>query len=237
MNSQTEKTLALLIPGLDGTGRLYYKQIEPLSKRYRVHAWEFRRRGSFDLPDLVNEIALGTENEKPGSMLVVGESFGGMIALQLALIHPDRIRLLALVNSFPHYRDRIRISLACRLSALLKRPFANRIKEYVVERTLAAEGILAEDRRLYREAIGFVYHPAYCRRLELVRDVDLRSRLGEIAVPTCLFASGKDKLVSSIAEARYMHSVIPNSRIYEFPRAGHALLLTPGFLLADYLGV
>ena len=235
MSNQIEKPLALLIPGLDGTGRLYYRQIGALSTRYRVRACEFRPRDSFDLPDLVEEIAQGTENEAPGSILVVGESFGGLIALQFILDCPQRIQRLVLVNTFPWYRRKARIRIACRLAGVLQRSPARNLKDFIVDRILAAEGIPGEDRLSYREAIKKIYHPAYCRRLQLVRDVDLRSRLREIRVPTDIFASGRDKLVPSIAEGRFMHSAIPGSRIHEFPQAGHSLLLTPGFNLADYL--
>jgi pimeloyl-ACP methyl ester carboxylesterase len=63
----------------------------------------------------------------------------------------------------------------------------------------------------------------------------MAERLSEIKVPTLLFASGRDKLVPSAQEGRFMAARIPNSKLYEFPRAGHALLLTPGFRLADYI--
>jgi pimeloyl-ACP methyl ester carboxylesterase len=69
----------------------------------------------------------------------------------------------------------------------------------------------------------------------LARDVDLRAKLTLVSVPTLLFASGRDKIVPSIEEARFMSTRIPDARLYEFPQAGHALLLTPGFVLADYL--
>ncbi len=233
--ADNDKPLALLIPGLDGTGRLFYRQIDALSKHYRVLPWEFRPRDSFALADLVEEIAVKLENEESGSSLVVGESFGGMIALQLALDHPDRIKHLGLINAFPYYRRRNRIRLACRLAGLLDKPFAKMLKDFVADRTLAAEGILPEDRALFREAIGHVYHPAYCFRLNLVRDMDLRCRLPEIKIPVSIFASGRDKLVPSVDEARLMQSVIKGARVFEFPRAGHALLLTPGFSLAEYL--
>lgn len=226
------KPLALLIPGLDGTGKLYYRQIEGLSARYRVRAWAYPREDSFDLADLVEAIAEATSAEEP--MLVIAESFGGLVALRLALDYPERIRQLCLINTFPFYRRRVRIRLGCALARFLELPLARGVKDFVVERTLAAEGIAAEDRARYRQAIRTVYRPAYCRRLELVRDVDLRNRLGEIKVPTFLFASGRDKLVPSIREARRMHALIPGSSIREFPNAGHSLLLTPGFNLSDY---
>jgi pimeloyl-ACP methyl ester carboxylesterase len=48
-------------------------------------------------------------------------------------------------------------------------------------------------------------------------------------------ASRRDKLVPSIGEAHYMAARIPNAYVHEFPEAGHALLLTPGFSLADFV--
>jgi pimeloyl-ACP methyl ester carboxylesterase len=227
--------LALLIPGLDGTGLLYYRQLEPLELRYRVRAWELPRHAAFDYPDLVDEIDRATEAEQPGSMVVVGESFGGTVAMHLALARPARIRTLVLVNTFARYRRQARIRLACRLAPLLRWPAAQLVKNSVAERTLALEGIEAEDRRRYREIIERVAPAGYRRRLQLVSSVDLRARLPEIAVPTILFASGRDKLVPSVDEARFMAARIPRARLHEFPRAGHALLLTPGFSLADYL--
>jgi pimeloyl-ACP methyl ester carboxylesterase len=233
--ADSAKPLALLIPGLDGTGRLYARQIAALSERYQVLALEFRAREYFELADLVDEVVAVVRNEESGSVLIVAESFGGLVAMQFALDYSEKIRQMVLINTFPYYRRRIRISLACNLVRIMNRPFPRRLKDFVVDRALASECISATGRQQYREAIRHVYYPAYCRRLQLVRDIDLRDRLHEIEVPTRLFASVRDKLVPSIEEARYMHSVLPNSVVYEFPNAGHALLLTPGFSLTTYL--
>jgi pimeloyl-ACP methyl ester carboxylesterase len=230
-----EKPLAVLIPGLDGTGLLYFRQVDTLAPRYRVRPWRFGTGSRFDYPDLVEEIGAEISEEPPGSAVVVGESFGGTIAIQVALAFPDRLRRLVLVNTFPHYRGRVRIVLARKLAPFLPFRGVRRIKNWIVERTLIAEGILKEDLVRYNECIRQVDLNAYCRRLELIRQVDLRPRLKEIAVPTLIFASGRDKIVPSVREARAMAALIPGSRLYEFPRAGHGLLLTPGFLLSDYV--
>ena len=235
MEGSGARPLALLIPGLDGTGLLYYRQVEALERRHRVRTWQLPRHAAFDYPDLVAELERATEGEEPGSIVAVGESFGGTVAMHFALARPERIRTLVLVNTFPRYRRQGRIRLACRLAPLLRWSVSRRVKDAVADRTLQLEGIEAGDRRRYREIIEQVDPVGYRRRLQLVQCVDLRARLGEIAVPTILFASGRDKLVPSIAEARFMASRIPRERLYEFPRAGHALLLTPGFSLADYL--
>lgn len=233
--SDATKPLALLIPGLDGTGLLYYKQLAALEARFRALPWAFRKRPQFDFTDLVEELGQGTRDEKSGSILVVGESFGGVIALHYVLAFPERVCKLVLVNTFAHYRGRIRIHLACRLAPLLSWGPVRAFKDSVAERILRGEGIAPSDRKRYREIINLIDRPSYQRRLELVRQVDLRNRLHDIAVPTRVLASGRDKIVASIKEARLLSSLIPQARLHSFPRAGHALLLTPGFSLADYV--
>jgi pimeloyl-ACP methyl ester carboxylesterase len=228
------KPLALLIPGLDGTGEMFYRQIAALSSSHRVLAWKFSERSGFDFRDLVEELGDGTAGEEPGSILVVGESFGGTIAMHYVLAYPERVSRLALINTFPYYRPRRRILLGRRLVPLLRVKRLQSIKNFIVDRVLTHEGVPKEDREVYRRIVQLVNFGAYQRRLELVQQVDLRPRLHEIMVPTLLFASGRDKIVPSIAEARFMASRIPDSTVYEFPKAGHALLLTPGFLLSEY---
>lgn len=234
-DSPLRKPLALLIPGLDGTGRLFCRQAAALGARYRVRAWEFQRRSRFTLDDLVKDMANETRAEAPESIAVVGESFGGTVAISYVLAYPERVRSLCLINAFPVYRHRLRIHLACRLLPLLRLPGIRHLKDLIAEGILAAEGITMDGRKIYQDVIQDVDTESYRQRLEIVRRVNLVSRLPEIRVPTVLLASGRDKLVPSVPEARFMAGRIPNSRLHEFPRAGHALLLTPGFQLADYI--
>jgi len=229
------KPLALLIPGLDGTGRLYYRQIDSLSQQHRVRAWEFRRRADFTFSDLVEELAEGTSGEEPKSIALVGESFGGTVAMHFALASPERIRCLVLINTFAFYTRRLRVLMGLLLAPMLKWRGIREIKDHIADSILAREGVSPEDRRQYHEIIQKVDMAAYRRRLALVREVDLRARLGEISVPTRVLASGRDKIVPSVSQGAFMTSRIPDAKLHVFPRAGHALLLTPGFSLADYI--
>jgi len=233
--SPNPKPLALLIPGLDGTGRFYDSQLPALAAAYRPMPWAFRARPDFDFCDLVQELGEATACEPPGSITVAGESFGGAIALSYVLAYPDRVRRLALINGFGYYPRRIGIRIGCRLSPVLRWYGIRSLKNYVSERLLKMEGVPDEGRRHYRAVVRQIDQDAYRRRLELVRDVDLRERLTEISVPTLIFAAGRDKIVPSEASAAYMAARIPEASVHRFPDAGHALLLTPGFSLADYL--
>jgi pimeloyl-ACP methyl ester carboxylesterase len=228
------KPLALLLPGLDGTGGLFYRQIEALAERYRVTPWAYAPGGDFTLSDLIRDLGRETAGEEPHSILVIAESFGGLVALEYVLQYSERVRRLVLINSFPHFRGRLRIRMARALVGFLRFRFGRLVKDFVVNRTLLREGILAEDRLRYREVVKQVDLPAYRRRLQLVQETDLRPQLGKISAATVLLAAGRDKLVPSVAEAHFMAARIADAQVHEFPDAGHALLLTPGVSLADY---
>jgi len=232
-NSGT-KQLALLIPGLDGTGKLFRAQEEALSKNYRVHAWSYGAGNHFGWHDLTLKLGQATADEPPGSILVIAESFGGPVAIDYVLQYPERVQRLILVNTFPYYGGRIRLRLAHALAPLLLFNFAQYIKDFFVERLLRAEGVPPPYRRHFVEVIHQIDRAGYRRRLRLLQDIDLRPRLHEIAVPTILLAGGRDKIVPSVAEARFMAARIKNARVHVFPEAGHALLLTPGVSLANY---
>jgi len=233
--SSDARPLAVLIPGLDGTGRFFEYQLEPLSRHYRTLPWTYPRRANFGFEELVRDLGEATEREPAGSVTVVGESFGGTVALQFALAYPTRVCRLGLINGFCYYDRRMRIALGCRLAALLRWRGMRGIKDFVCDRLLASEGIPAEGRRLYRDIVATVDPVAYRRRLQLVREVDLRACLPKIDVPTIFLVSGRDKVVPSVSSAELMAMRIRGGRIFNFPNAGHALLLTPGFCLADYL--
>jgi pimeloyl-ACP methyl ester carboxylesterase len=230
-----KKPLALLIPGLDGTGELFRAQLGTLAGTHRPCPWSYGPGTGFQLDDLTRQIGEATAAELPSSILVIAESFGGLVALSYVLRYPERVRQVILVNTFPFYRRRWRVRLARFLAPLLVFSTARRVKDFVVDRTLEREGVPVEARRHYHKTIRSVPLEAYRWRLQLIRQADLRPRLHEIHLPTLLLASGRDKLVPSIREAHFMASQLSNARVHEFPNAGHALLMTPGFSLADYV--
>ena len=235
MGNSAVKPLALLIPGLDGTGELFYRQQELLARSHRVRPWNYGRSGHCDLQELTVRLGEATGDEPPGSILVVAESFGGLVALNYVLLYPLRVRRLILVNSFPYYRRRLRIHAACGLAPLLQLRTVRSLRDYLIDRILSREGIRPEDRRRIRNIMTRIDRAGYRRRLRIILQADLRPRLPEIAVPVVLLAAQKDRIVPAVAEAEFMASRIPGACMRTFANAGHALLLTPGVSLLDYL--
>lgn len=227
--------LLVYIAGLDGTGQLFFKQAPSLSRSYRVVTYRSRDDGNFTYDDLADDVAWVIRSLGEERAIILGESFGGTVALAFALRYPDLVERLIVVNSFPRFRKRIRIKLAAWLAALL--PFSS---IWPVRMVASAFGLLAdrvsrEDRRRFFQAIRTVKGEGYARRLQLISEFDVVDRLSEIQAPTLFIAGEKDMLIESASEARAMAARMPNARVRIVKGAGHACLLGNRVSLADIL--
>jgi len=103
----------VLVPGLDGTGRLFYSQLPRLARSYRVATYALRdaaRTMDVLVEDLAHVIDTVAPTERRA--IVVGESFGGALAMSLALARPERVSALVILNSFPYFAPQVRLHLA-----------------------------------------------------------------------------------------------------------------------------
>ena len=73
------------------------------------------------------------------------------------------------------------------------------------------------------------------RRLELIEELDIQSRISEIRAPVLFIAGDKDLLIPSAREARLMASLMPNATVKIIKGAGHACLLGERVSLARLL--
>jgi pimeloyl-ACP methyl ester carboxylesterase len=169
------------------------------------------------------------------SATIVAESFGGGVALVFALNYPQMVSRLVIVNSFPRYRERSKINLACRLSRVL--PFRvvwpfRKLSNFI---GLLVDRVPVEDRRRFFQTVSTIVEEGYRRRLQLIAELDIEERLPLISAPTLLVACRKDLLVRSIREARLMASALPNASVKIFEGSGHACLLGDSVKLADLI--
>ena len=79
----------VLVPGLDGTGQLFYRQTPLLARSYRVATYELRDQAR-SMETLVSDLAQVIAEVVPHDQraVVLGESFGGPVALSFALANP-----------------------------------------------------------------------------------------------------------------------------------------------------
>jgi pimeloyl-ACP methyl ester carboxylesterase len=222
--AEGEGPLLVYVAGLDGTGQLFFKQSPRLTPHYRVVTFRSRDNADFTYDDLTGDLAEIIADLGEQKATIVGESFGGTVALSFALKHPQMVERLVVVNSFPRFRKRLTINLGVRLSSGMFRSLwpvrlaANRLG-------LAIDGVSSADRERFWTAIRTVSAAAYTRRLRLISELDLDARLAEIQVPTLFIAGDRDLLVPSVKEARNMAARMPNARVKIVKGAGHACLL------------
>ena len=227
--------LLVYICGLDGTGDLFFKQASRLTESFRVVTFRQRDEGNFSYEDLADDVAAIIRDAGERRALLVAESFGGSVALVFALRYPQMVERLVIVNSFPRYRQRLRIRLAAWGASWL--PFRALWPLRMVASLLGlhVDGVRRADRRRFFEAMRTVSGKAYARRLRLIAEINLDERLSEIQTPTLLVATRKDLLVRSIREAQFMAERMPNAKVRIITDAGHACLLGDTVRLADLI--
>jgi pimeloyl-ACP methyl ester carboxylesterase len=225
----------LYIPGLEGTGKLLYKQLEDLSRDHTVLSMPLRAEGPYRLDRLVEDAIWVTEQNDSSDITVLAESFGGLVAIATALARPDLFRRMILLNTFPWFRQRSKIRAGVALFSLL--PYSL-FKVYRARRSrdeLFSDDISSEDRRIFHELTRVVPRDAYLSRLRIIRDTDFRSRLGDVQVQTLIVAGTHDALFDSVEYGRQLSSRIPRARLKILRGTGHVALLSGKVQVRDWL--
>ena len=226
----------IYLPGMEGTGKLFYRQEPELSSHYKVVCLPSRSTPPFVYEDLIEDVYKVVESECAEKATIVAESFGGTVALQFALRHQDRVQEMILVNTFPYFRRRIRLRLGLLLLPLTFIPLGNVVREFFYKTALGFEGVPIEDRKKVCECSFSHGYATSKNRMKLIQSLDVREHLSEIRIPVTIVASVKDKMVPSENEARLMSKQMPNARVILLADHGHTPMITPTFSLLSVIG-
>jgi pimeloyl-ACP methyl ester carboxylesterase len=221
--------------GIEGTGRLFYKQAADLARDHTVVSFALRGEGRYAMARLVEDLAWVVRDVGRGPATVLGESFGGLLTLAAALEHRELFERMILVNTFAHFSDRLRIHAGCVLFPLaysLLKTYRTRS----ARRFLFGEDVSEEDRREFRERTRTVPREGYLSRLRIIRDTDLRPRLKEIGTPALVVAGTEDRFLDSVSAARLLAASLPRARLKLLEGTGHVALLSPRVRVREWLG-
>jgi pimeloyl-ACP methyl ester carboxylesterase len=185
------------VPGIDGTGELLLGSAARLEERYRLLRLHYPTEPLDGRPaaelDSYERLAASCAEAIRGAgverCVVVAESFGGAVALQLALDHPELVRGLIVVNSFVRFPAQARLWLGWKLSVLVPRFAFDAFRRLLGPWFLFAD---RHDRRAiadFQALWGTFFDEGYRRRMGMITRLDLRRRVGELAQPLMLLAS------------------------------------------------
>jgi 3-oxoadipate enol-lactonase len=226
----------IFVSGMDGTGRLFYRQVPLLAQRFRVATYTLRddaTRMETLVEDLDGAIRAVSPDREPA--VVVGESFGGALALSYALAHAERVRALVILNSFPRFVPQFQLRLAVgaiRLMPWSMMPVVRRIAAF----RLLSRHTQRSDIRHFLQQAKRTTRRGYTSRLRILHDYDVRTRLRDIRVPTLFLAADRDRLIRSVEQASYMAARVPGASVRVLKEHGHACLIAPGVDLLEILG-
>jgi pimeloyl-ACP methyl ester carboxylesterase len=228
------------LAGIEGTGLNFYKQADDLARDHTIITFPHRPEGRYRLEQLVEdtervmrENGVGRAGGEPATIL--GESFGGVLALALALARPEMIDRMILVNTFPYFEQRAKI----KYGVLAYSYFPYRwVKAYRVRRAgheLFGPDVAEEDRQIFLRNTAVVPREGYISRLRIIREVDFRPELDKISVPTLVVAGTCDRLLDSVGSAQLMAARLPRARLKLLDGTGHTALISARVRVRDWL--
>lgn len=218
----------VLVPGMDGTGLLFYRQVPRLARSYRVATYALRDTAP-TMDALVADLTRVIDTVAPTDRraAIVGESFGGALALSFALARPEQVSRLVILNSFPYFAPQLRLRLATIGLGALPWGAMGLIRRLTAFRLHSPHTHRDEIQR-FMELTARASRAGYVNRLKLLMRYDVRHRLHELRPPTLFLAADRDHLVPSVAQARYMAGQVPGSVLRVLEGHGHICLIAPG---------
>lgn len=219
----------LLIHGLGSSMRDWEMQVPYFSRNFRVITLDVRGHGQTDKPAGPYSIPLFAEDTAEfmkilqiESAHVVGISMGGMIAFQLALIVPERIRSLVIANTGSELIVRtLRDFLMVSQRKLIVRLLGMRKMGEVLSKRLFPEPGFEELRRIFVERWAENDPRAYRDSMQGLLGWSVTDRLSSIHCPTLILSADQDYTPVAIKEA--IVAKMPNAKLAVIPNSHHAV--------------
>jgi pimeloyl-ACP methyl ester carboxylesterase len=222
----------LLVMGLGMSATGWWRTVPVLAERMRVIAFDNRgvgrsdhTNGQYTMRQLADDAVAVMDAANVDAASVYGLSLGGMIAQQLVLRHPERVRALVLGATTPGGRrhelpDREVVEFIRRRPGMPTEEAVWAAVPYNYSRVTRERHAkrIAED---VKHRLRFAPNPAgYRSQLAAAWRHDTGDRLHEISVPTLVVHGIEDRIVP-LSNGRLLADAIPGARLEVLEDAGH----------------
>lgn len=230
----------LLVQGVGLHGDGWLPQVEGLSARYRCLTFDNRGTGRSLPPGVPLSIGQMAEDARVlmdaegwGSAHVVGHSMGGLIALELALTNPGRVRSLSLLCTFGTGRVPTRLTPWMAWAGLRTRiGTAHARRRAFVEMVMPPDLLATADLDALAAGLAPLYGydlarqpPVAMKQLAAMRVYSAAERLAELeGIPTLVVSAEHDRIAPPSA-GRALAAGIPGARYVEVAGAAHGVTI------------
>ena len=206
----------------------WWNQIDDFAHDHDVIAWDAPGAGASDDPPEGFRMdgyatcvagfirALGLD-----AVHLMGQSFGGALALAVAARHADLVRSLILVSAYAGWRgslgDEEAEARLAEIVALSRRPGAQ-VADALLP-TMFAVPVAGFETAAFRKAIA-AFHPGGMRAMAAACAEDLSAMLVNVVAPTLIVYGSADTRAPWPVAGR-LHDGIANSRLAVIEGAGH----------------
>jgi 3-oxoadipate enol-lactonase len=229
-------TPLVMIHGAQGDQSMFNDFAPALASQYRVLTFDQRGSGLSEKPDAEYSIAMLADDTAALMDLlgycpahVVGVSMGGMIAQELALRHPSKVRSLVLGCTTPGGAQAVRIGGGAFAKAYSTQSMSAEDRGRALAEAAFTKGYIERHPQIIASMIEArrerpLDPVALDHRLKAALKHDTFARLAEIKCPT-LVVTGRDDALISWENSRLLAQRIPDAQLVILEPAGHCFWL------------
>lgn len=235
-----EYPLLVYLPGMDGTGQLLRAQTAGLEAGFDVRCLAIPREDLTSWDDLARNVLdlIDAELEKssPRPIYLCGESFGGCLALKVAIASPKLFKRIVLINSASAFNLRPWLNWTSQLTGIVP-GYLYDVGALGLLPFLASLGRIDRgDRQELLKSMRYVPPETVLWRISLLRNFHVdEKQLRTLTQPILLIAGADDRLLPSVTEAQRLVNILPNAKTVVLPNSGHACLLEKDIYLYEIM--
>jgi 3-oxoadipate enol-lactonase len=222
----------VMIHGAQGDRSMFFGIVPSFARQFQVLTFDQRGSGQSEKPDMDYNIALLADDTAAlmdhvgfTSAHIIGVSMGGMIAQELVLRHPQKVRSLVLGCTTPGGPNAVRLSENALARAYSTEPLSAEERGKALAEAAFTKGYIENHPEIIPAMIEArrrrpLDPVALAHRMKAAYAHNTYDRLPQIMCPT-LVITGKDDALISWENSRSLAERIPGAKLVLLEPAGH----------------